>query len=77
MNVYNFMIIIFLLKGFVISDVRIKRRIDSNINFLIDVNSYKGVRHKMTLPVHGQRTRTNANTQRSKRIRIRTFNKGI
>lgn len=29
----------------------------------------------MTLPCHGQRTRTNANTQRSKRIRIDLFSK--
>lgn len=36
----------------------------------MDIESYKGARHKMTLPCHGQRTRTNANTQRSKRIRI-------
>lgn len=30
----------------------------------IDSNSYEGIRHKLSLPVHGQRTRTNARTQR-------------
>jgi len=76
-NSYYFSIIVYLLKGIVISDVRIKRRIDLNINKLIDIVSYRGVRHKMSLPVHGQRTRTNANTQRSKRVRVRKFGKNL
>ena len=40
-----------------------------NIKRLIEINSYKGKRHKMLLPVRGQRTRTNARTRRGvKRI---------
>jgi small subunit ribosomal protein S13 len=35
-----------------------------NLKFLIDLNSYKGFRHKKKFPVRGQRTRTNAKTQR-------------
>lgn len=40
----------FLLKNLVISDVRIKRKVESNINKKIDLNSYSGVRHKLCLP---------------------------
>lgn len=36
---------------------------------MVDIGIVKGVRHKLSLPVHGQRTRTNAGTQRAKRIR--------
>nr|UNJ15574.1 ribosomal protein S13 [Cyanidiaceae sp.] len=40
-----------------------------NIKRLIEINSYKGKRHKMLLPVRGQRTKTNARTRRGvKRI---------
>jgi len=66
---YQFSIVFFLLKSFVISSVRIKRRIESNINNMINNTSYQGVRHKLGLPVRGQRTRTNAGTQRAKRVR--------
>jgi len=63
------MIISLLLKLLIISDVRIKRRVEFDIAKLVGMNSIKGFRHKLCLPVHGQRTRTNASTQRSKRIR--------
>jgi small subunit ribosomal protein S13 len=74
LNDYNISIILFLLKGLVLSDTRIKRVIDNNINRLININCYRGTRHKLTLPVRGQRTRTNAATQRSKRIKINNEN---
>jgi len=67
LNYYNINLILFLLKGMVISDTKIKRVIDNNIKKLIMTSSYKGVRHKMNLPVRGQRTRTNARTQKRKR----------
>ena len=35
-----------------------------NIKRLIDINCYRGKRHRTALPVHGQRTRTNARTRR-------------
>lgn len=69
LNMYNYSLIIFLLKGLLISDVRIKRRVSMNIALMVNNKSYIGNRHLLCLPVHGQRTRTNANTQRSKRIR--------
>jgi len=50
-----------------------KRFIFLKIKELIDLKTYRGIRHEKDLPVHGQRTRTNANTQRSKR-RIREYN---
>jgi len=68
-NSYNINIILYLLKGLVLSDARIKRVIENNITKLITIESYRGSRHKLTLPVRGQRTRTNAGTQRSKRFR--------
>jgi small subunit ribosomal protein S13 len=37
------------------------------IKRLIDINSYRGLRHKRGLPVRGQRTRTNARTRKGKR----------
>ena len=49
-NGYNFSILFFLLKGLVVSEVRIKRQIESNINLKIELNSYEGVRHKLYLP---------------------------
>jgi ribosomal protein S13 len=74
MNLYYFSILSFLLKGFVVSDVRIKRRTTLDIQQLMDIDSYIGLRHRLTLPVHGQRTRSNANTQRSKRVRVLLYN---
>lgn len=71
LNDYYIYLIIFLLKGYVLSSSKIKRIIDNNINNLLLNNSYRGTRHELTLPVRGQRTRTNSATQRSKRILIK------
>ena len=38
-----------------------------NIKRLIDINSYRGLRHRKGLPVRGQRTRTNSRTRKGKR----------
>jgi small subunit ribosomal protein S13 len=38
-----------------------------NIKRLMDINSYRGLRHRKGLPVRGQRTRTNARTRKGKR----------
>ncbi|MBV8884369.1 MAG: 30S ribosomal protein S13 [Chroococcidiopsidaceae cyanobacterium CP_BM_RX_35] len=44
------------------------RRLESlNIKRLIDIGTYRGRRHRMGLPVRGQRTRTNARTRRGRR----------
>jgi small subunit ribosomal protein S13 len=42
----------------------LRREIQSNIKRLIEISCYRGTRHRMRLPVHGQRTRTNARTKR-------------
>jgi len=41
-----------------------KSLIRQNINLLKDIKCYKGIRHVQGLPVHGQRTRTNARTRK-------------
>ena len=41
-----------------------------NIKRLVDINSYRGMRHRNGLPVRGQRTRTNCRTRKGKRKTI-------
>jgi small subunit ribosomal protein S13 len=42
----------------------LRRDISQNIKRLMDIGSYRGMRHKKGLPVRGQRTRTNARTRK-------------
>jgi len=42
----------------------LRREVQSNIKRLIEIGSTRGIRHRMNLPGHGQRTRTNARTKR-------------
>ena len=44
----------------------LRREIDLDIKRLNDINSYRGVRHRRSLPVRGQRTSTNARTRKGK-----------
>lgn len=48
----------------------LRREISMNIKRLIDMGSYRGLRHRLGLPVHGQRTRTNARTRKGPRKTI-------
>ncbi|OIN97471.1 30S ribosomal protein S13 [Candidatus Desantisbacteria bacterium CG1_02_38_46] len=48
----------------------LRREISMNIKRLIDVKSYRGMRHLRNLPVRGQRTRTNARTRKGPRKTI-------
>ena len=48
----------------------LRRETAANIKRLIDIGSYRGVRHKKGLPVRGQRTRTNARTRKGPRPRV-------
>ncbi len=48
----------------------LQRVVTGNIKRLKDINSYRGLRHKLSLPVRGQRTRTNARTKRGKKVTI-------
>jgi len=45
----------------------LRRRIAFNIKRLRDIKCYRGLRHRMGLPVRGQRTRTNARTRKGKK----------
>ncbi len=45
----------------------LRRELSGNIKRLIDIGSYRGLRHKRGLPVRGQRTRTNARTRKGPR----------
>ncbi|MCL2706818.1 MAG: 30S ribosomal protein S13 [Dehalococcoidia bacterium] len=44
----------------------LRKEISLNIKRLIDIGSYRGLRHRRSLPVRGQRTRTNARTRKGK-----------
>lgn len=49
-----------------IIDNELKKQIYDNINFMKTLKIYRGIRHTYNRPVNGQRTRTNAKTQRWK-----------
>ena len=45
----------------------LRREVQMNIKRLQEIQCYRGLRHRRNLPVHGQRTRTNARTKRGSR----------
>jgi len=45
----------------------LRKEVNLNIKRLIEIGSYRGARHRHSLPVRGQRTRTNARTKRGSR----------
>ena len=49
----------------------LRRETSMNIKRLMDLGCYRGMRHRRHLPVHGQRTRTNARTRKGPRRPIR------
>jgi len=49
----------------------LRRTISMNIKRLMDLGSYRGIRHRRGLPLRGQRTRTNARTRKGPRRPIR------
>jgi small subunit ribosomal protein S13 len=55
----------------VIADYKVegelRTEVSMNIKRLMDIGCYRGLRHRRSLPVHGQRTRTNARTRRGRR----------
>jgi small subunit ribosomal protein S13 len=42
----------------------LRREVQLNIKRLIEIGSYRGLRHRRNLPAHGQRTKTNARTRK-------------
>lgn len=45
----------------------LRREVNDNIRRLIDIGSYRGIRHRRGLPLRGQKTKTNARTKRGGR----------
>jgi small subunit ribosomal protein S13 len=48
----------------------LRREIAMNIKRLMDIGSYRGLRHRRGLPIRGQRSRTNARTRKGPRRTI-------
>lgn len=48
----------------------LQRIVSGNMKRLKDISAYRGIRHKLSLPSRGQRTRTNARTRRGRRIAV-------
>jgi small subunit ribosomal protein S13 len=49
----------------------LRREVSMNIKRLMDLGTYRGIRHRRGLPVNGQRTRTNARTRKGPRRPIK------
>lgn len=54
----------FILQNFFVLKKNVKEYQRKRIQFLIKIKAYRGLRHKMLLPVRGQRTHTNAQTRK-------------
>ncbi len=55
----------------------LRREVRQNIQRLIEINCYRGVRHRRGLPVRGQRTKTNARTKRGARRTVAGKRKAV
>lgn len=55
----------------------LRREVQLNIKKLIDMKCYRGLRHVRKLPVHGQRTKTNARTRKGKAVAIAGKKKAV
>lgn len=55
----------------------LRAEIYENTKRLREIASYRGIRHTRGLPVHGQRTRSNARTKRGKRVTIGAIRKEV
>ena len=56
---------------------QLRSEVQLNIKRLIDINCYRGVRHRRGLPVRGQRTQTNARTRKGKRKTVAGKKKAV
>jgi len=61
-------------KGYVVEG-NLRKEVSDNIKRLVDIRTYRGIRHVKKLPVRGQRTRSNARTKRGKRVTIGAMKK--
>ena len=48
----------------------LRKEVSLNIKRLVDTGSYRGLRHRRSLPVRGQRTKTNARTRKGRRAGV-------
>jgi small subunit ribosomal protein S13 len=59
------------IRSVITSDYRVegalRSEVQQNIKRLVDIGSYRGIRHRRSLPVRGQRTKTNSRTRKGKR----------
>ena len=55
-----------LLQSDYVVEGNLRRQVQNNIKRLISINCYRGVRHRLGLPVRGQRTHTNARTRKGR-----------
>lgn len=53
----------------------LRREITANLKRYVEINSYRGYRHRRNLPVRGQRTRTNGRTRRGRRRTVGSASK--
>ena len=54
----------------------LRREIQQHIQGYVEINSYRGLRHRKNLPARGQRTKTNARTRRGRRKTVGSGNPG-
>jgi len=55
----------------------LRRTLQNNIKRLISIGSYRGLRHRLSLPVRGQRTRCNARTRKGKKKTVAGKKKAV
>lgn len=56
-----------LLQGEYVVEGDLRRQVQNNIKRLVSIHAYRGLRHRVGLPVRGQRTRTNSRTRKGRR----------
>ena len=61
------------LRGIIENEYKVEGELRTDLSFnikrLIDINCYRGRRHRLNLPVRGQRTRTNSRTRKGPKVR--------
>jgi small subunit ribosomal protein S13 len=69
------------IRSIITSDYKVegalRSEVQMNIKRLMDIGSYRGIRHRKGLPVRGQRTRTNARSRKGKRKTVAVRKKAI
>lgn len=58
------------IEGKIMVEGDLRRDVSQNVRRLKEIGSYRGMRHAAGLPVHGQRTKTNARTKKGKKVTV-------